>query len=73
MNNIRYILLVIDLLIIIPIIILSIDVVIFIKKSEGKKVDLVSKYLNPRIKILKILSIILTIIGIVTVIINATN
>ncbi len=68
---IRYIILGIDIILLIAFLFLSIQVIFYLKKNEGKKVKELDNYLKPRIKILKVLTIILVILGIFVVIYNA--
>ena len=63
--------LVLDVICIIAVLYLTIDIVIYTKKSEGKKVEEVNRYLAPRIKYMKILTIILCILGIIISVYNA--
>ena len=67
----KTIILVLDIICIIAVLYLTIDIVIYTKKSEGKKVEEVNRYLAPRIKYMKILTIILCILGIIISIYNA--
>lgn len=63
--------LILDIICIILVLYLTIDIIIYTKKSEGKKVEEVNKYLAPRIKYLKLLTIVLCILGIIISIYNA--
>ncbi len=67
----KNIVLIVDIILIIIVLILTIDVIIYLKKSDNKKNEEVSKYVNPRITVLKIITIVLMILGIFISIYNA--
>ena len=68
---IRNIILGIDIILVIAVLTLTLQVIVHMKNSEGKKVEEVRNYVEPRIQILKILTIILIVLGIFSAIYNA--
>ena len=66
----RTIILIIDLIIIVLSIIQGIDITIYFKKNENKKIEDIKDKLDKKLKVMQILVILLTIFGVLLIVDN---